>query len=103
LTAFNRMRISDVSQVPVLDHGSLVGILDESDLLARMQEGHGSFRDEVRTAMTNRLMTLPASGNISEVRAVLDSGRVAIVVEQGQFVGLITRIDLVNYLRRKIA
>jgi cystathionine beta-synthase len=103
LTAFNRMRISDVSQVPVLDHGKLVGILDESDLLARMQEGHGTFRDDVLTAMTDRLMTLPASGSISAVREVLDSGRVAIVMEQDQFVGLITRIDLVNYLRRKIA
>ena len=103
LTAFNRMRISDVSQVPVLDHGKLVGILDESDLLTRMQEGHGSFRDEVHTAMTDRLMTLPASGSLNTVREILDSGRVAIVVEQDQFVGLITRIDLVNYLRRKIA
>jgi len=28
---------------------------------------------------------------------------VAIVVAQGQFVGLVTRIDLLNYLRRKVA
>ena len=103
LTAFNRMRISDVSQVPVLDHDKLVGILDESDLLTRMQEGHGSFRDECITAMTDRLVTLSPSRSLTDVREVLDSGRVAIVVEDGQFVGLITRIDLLNYLRRKVA
>jgi cystathionine beta-synthase len=103
LTAFNRMRISDVSQVPVLDHGKLVGILDESDLLTRMQEGHGSFRDEVQTAMTDRIVTLPPSASFNELREILDSGRVAIVVDQGQFVGLVTRIDLLNYLRRKVA
>jgi cystathionine beta-synthase len=33
---------------------------------------------------------------------VLDSGKVAIVLDDSQFVGLITRIDLLNYLRRKI-
>ena len=103
LTAFNRMRISDVSQVPVLDHGKLVGILDESDVLTRIQDGHGSFRDEVQTAMTDRIVTLPPSSSLQELREILDSGRVAIVVEQGKFVGLVTRIDLLNYLRRKVA
>src|SRR3984893_13044551 len=47
LTAYNRMRIADVSQVPVLDNGALVGLLDESDLLVRVQDGVGSFRDLV--------------------------------------------------------
>src|SRR6266446_4515231 len=41
LTAFNRMRIADVSQVPVLENGGLVGLLDESDLLVRVQDGGG--------------------------------------------------------------
>ena len=33
LTAFQRMRVADVSQVPVVENGKAVGILDESDLL----------------------------------------------------------------------
>ena len=103
LTAFNRMRIADVSQVPVIDRGQLVGILDESDVLTRVQDGHGSFRDEVQTAMTDRVVTLAPSASLQELRQILDSGRVAIVVDQGQFVGLVTRIDLLNYLRRKVA
>ncbi|HEY4814818.1 MAG TPA: pyridoxal-phosphate dependent enzyme, partial [Chthoniobacterales bacterium] len=103
LTAFKRMRISDVSQVPVLDHGQLIGILDESDVLTRIQDGDGSFRDEVQTAMTDRIVTLPPSASFQELRQILDNGRVAIVVDQGHFVGLVTRIDLLNYLRRKVA
>ena len=61
LTAYNRMRIADVSQVPVLDQGKLVGLLDESDVLVRVQDGVGSFREPVRTAMTDRLETLQPS------------------------------------------
>jgi cystathionine beta-synthase len=101
LTAFNRMRIADVSQVPVLETGKLVGLLDESDLLVRIQEGGGSFRDPVDTAMTDRLETLQVSESLEVVRQVLDSGKVAIVLDGREFVGLITRIDLLNYLRRK--
>jgi cystathionine beta-synthase len=102
LTAYNRMRIADVSQVPVLDDGKLVGLLDESDLLVRVQAGVGSFRELVRTAMTDRLETLQPSAPLDAVRKILDSGKVAIVTEGTEFVGLITRVDLLNYLRRKV-
>jgi cystathionine beta-synthase len=102
LTAFNRMRIAEVSQVPVLDDGHLVGILDESDLLVCVQEHGGSFKDPVRTAMTDRVETLDPKATIADARQVLDSGKVAIVVDGEAFVGLITRMDLLNYLRRKL-
>src|ERR1700738_2805127 len=101
LTAFNRMRIADVSQVPVLENGELVGLLDESDLLVRVQDGGGSFREPVRAAMTDRLETLQPSESLDAVRKILDSGKVTIVMDGAEFVGLITRVDLLNYLRRK--
>ncbi len=102
LTAFNRMRIADVSQVPVFENGELVGLLDESDLLVRVQDGGGSFREPVRAAMTDRLETLQPSESLDAVRKILDSGKVTIVMNGTEFVGLITRIDLLNYLRRKV-
>ncbi len=44
LTAFNRMRQANVSQVPVLDaDGRAVGILDESDLLVKVHGDAGAF------------------------------------------------------------
>jgi cystathionine beta-synthase len=102
LTAYNRMRIADVSQVPVLDQNRLVGLLDESDLLVRVQDGVGSFREPVRTAMTDRLETLQPSASLDAVRKILDSGKVTIVMDKAELVGLITRVDLLNYLRRKV-
>ena len=102
LTAFKRMRIADVSQVPVLENGELVGILDESDALVRVQDGGGSFGEPVRAAMTDRLETLQPSDSLDAVRKNLDSGKVTMVMNGSEFVGLITRIDLLNYLRRKV-
>ena len=102
LTAYNRMRIADVSQVPVLENGKLVGILDESDLLVRVQDGGGSFVDPVSRAMTDRLETFQPSASFQDLRAILDRGEVAIILDGDQFVGLITRIDMLNYLRRKV-
>jgi cystathionine beta-synthase len=52
--------------------------------------------------MTPRIETIAAQAPLSELVAVFDKGHVAIVVDSGRFVGLITRIDLINHLRRKV-
>jgi cystathionine beta-synthase len=102
LTAFNRMRIAEVSQLPVLSDGKLVGILDESDLLLRVQGGQQAFKESVQTAMTDRVETLQPSASLEEARCILDRGEVVIVMDHDNFAGLITRSDLLNYLRRKV-
>ena len=100
LTAFNRMRSADVSQLPVVDeNGRAVGILDESDLLVKVHRDPAHFNETVKSAMTDRLETLSPAANISDLLAVFDRGRVAIVMEDDKFLGLITRTDLLSYLR----
>ena len=48
LTAFQRMRAADVSQLPVLEGEHVVGILDESDILLRcLRATPERFRDPV--------------------------------------------------------
>jgi cystathionine beta-synthase len=100
LTAFKRMRSADVSQVPVVDEkGRAIGILDESDLLVKVHRDPTHFNDAVESAMTDRLETLPPDAKINDLLAVFDRGRVAIVMDHDKFLGLITRTDLLSYLR----
>ena len=101
LTAFQRMRMADVSQVPVMERGHCVGVLDESDLLLAVHGDGTKFHAPVRSAMTSRLETVPAGAAIDSVYEILDRGLVALVVDGDAFVGLITRSDLLNHLRRK--
>src|SRR2546429_9150130 len=100
LTAFKRMRDSDVSQLPVVDqNGRAIGIIDESDLLVKVHRSPSHFNDPVENAMTDRLETLPPNAKIKDLLDVFDRGRVAIVMEDDKFLGLITRTDLLSYLR----
>jgi len=100
LTAFKRMRDSDVSQLPVVDQsGRALGIVDESDLLVKVHRDPTHFNDPVKKAMIDRLETLPPSANIKDLLEVFDRGRVAIVMDADKFLGLITRTDLLSYLR----
>jgi cystathionine beta-synthase len=100
LTAFQRMRLADVQQLPVLDAGALVGVIDESDLLLHVQEDAARYDDPVRSAMSTELQTLAPGAGVAALRRVLASGLVAIVADASGFHGLITRFDLLNHLRK---
>jgi cystathionine beta-synthase len=103
LTAYKRMRDSDVSQLPVVDQaGRAVGIIDESDILVKVHRDSSRFNDPVKNAMTDKLETLPPTAKINDLLEVFDRGRVAIVMEGDKFLGLITRTDLLSYLRLKM-
>ena len=100
LTAFKRMRDSDVSQLPVVDqNGRAMGILDESDVLVKVHRDPLHFNDPVKSAMTDKLETLSPTAKIKDLLDVFDRGRVAIVMEGDRFLGLVTRSDLLSYLR----
>jgi cystathionine beta-synthase len=103
LTAYSRMRAADVSQLPVLDEGRLIGLIDESDLLEAVEDrrSDGRFRQPVSTAMTAKLHTLQSGQPLDALLPIFERDEVAIVLEGREFLGLITRIDLINYLRRQ--
>lgn len=102
LTAFQRMRLADVSQVPVMEDSRCIGLLDESDLLMAVHEEETQFRAPVRTAMTSRLETISPDEGVDRLYSILNRGLVALVWDTGKFLGLITRTDLLNYLRRRL-
>lgn len=104
LTAHGRMKLYDVSQLPVMDEsGKIVGIIDEEDLLFSVVRDSEHFLEPVKSAMTYRIETMDASAPIEALLGVFARGHVAIVMSDDKFEGLITRMDLVNHLRRQLA
>ena len=101
VTAYQRMKLYDVSQLPVMEGDELVGIVDESDVLLHVYGDEARFRDPVSTAMVSKLDRIDVKSPIEALLPVFDRGHVAIVADAGRFLGLITRIDLLNYLRRR--
>jgi cystathionine beta-synthase len=101
LAAHQRMKLYDVSQLPVLKDGRIVGIVDEEDILLEVYENPAHFREPVTAAMESHLVTVPPSATVEQLMEIFNRGLVAIVVDGDEFLGLITRIDLLNWLRRR--
>src|SRR5919198_318908 len=101
LTAYQRMKLYDVSQLPVLKDGRIVGIVDEEDILAEVYDNPEHFNQPVTEAMESHVVTVAPTASIGELMDIFKRGMVAIVVDGDEFLGLITRIDLLNWLRRR--
>ena len=103
LTAYQRMKLYDISQLPVMAGDRIVGMVDESDVLLHVYGDETRFREPVSSAMVEKLDALDVKAPIEALLPVFDRGHVAIVNDGDRFLGLITRIDLLNYLRRRVA
>lgn len=104
LTALARMKLYDISQLPVMKDGRLAGIVDESDLLFATVDDEKKLTLPVSEVMVPRLRlkTVQVNTPVRELMPMLDSGLVAIVMDGDTFAGLITRMDVLNYLRRRL-
>jgi cystathionine beta-synthase len=102
LHAYRRMKLFDVSQMPVMEGDRIVGIVDESDLVQHTHLDPARFKNTVRTAMVSKLETVEFDAPVSALIPVFAKDHVAIVQDHGKFVGLITRIDLLNFLRKQL-
>lgn len=102
VTAYQRMKLYEISQLPVMQGERIVGIVDESDVLLHVYGDELRFRDPVSTAMVSKLDILEVGAPVETLLPVFDRGHVAIVMDGARFLGLITRIDLLNWLRRRV-
>jgi cystathionine beta-synthase len=101
LAAYQRMKLYEVSQLPVMRDGKIIGIVDEEDILMEVIDNPGHFDEPVTEAMESHLVTVPPDAPIEKLVEIFKRGMVAIIVDGEEFLGLVTRIDLLNWLRRR--
>ena len=114
-----------ISGVPVLDeHGKLIGIVSQSDLIHRREIGTEPKRKwwlrvfgdpdalareytkthglHARDVMTRHIVSVNADADLAEVAAMLDTNKIkrVPVVRAGMLEGVITRSDLVRALSK---
>ena len=101
-TAHNRLRNAGFSQLPVMEADRLVGFIDEDDIMRHAFGDPERFNDPVRKAMHTNFLVVEPSLSLRNLVAMLDVQPYAAVMDSGQFYGLITRADVLNYLRRQM-
>jgi len=101
-TAHNRLRNAGFSQLPVMDEGQLVGVVTE-DAIMQFVYGHPDLMcANVEDAMESAFIKLDKDESVNNLVAMLSVQPYAAILDGDTFLGLITRSDVLNYLRRQI-
>lgn len=94
------MKSHDVSQLPVVEDGLLSGLVSEVDLLNHMlQSDHQHTRSEtIAKLVRTDVPTVQPETPLEALMSVFATGQVAVVIEDDRPVGILTKIDLLDFL-----
>jgi cystathionine beta-synthase len=99
------MRQHDISQVPVLNQdGSLAGMVTEVDLLEHMLHGdHVHSAEETVVGIVRPARAVfSASEPLENVLPAIMNGEVVLVTEGDRLTGILTKIDVLDYIARAL-
>jgi cystathionine beta-synthase len=89
-----------ISQLPVVEHGKLKGIVAEVDLLRHLVSGHKTLDSPIDELIEGDYATVTQNTKLELLQTVLGDAKVAIVEDGDEVVGIVTKIDLIAFLAR---
>ncbi len=98
------MKRHNISQLPVVRDGQLMGLISELDLLNHMlfaRHTH-SAEETIEGLVSTEVAVVTPDTPLDTLGDIFSQGQVAVVLETGQVTGIITKIDLIDYLAGQI-
>ncbi len=101
-TAHNRLRNAGFSQLPVMEEGKLVGVITEETIIQHVYGHPELMTSPVADAMQTAFIKLDKDTSMNNLVSMLQVQPYAAIMDGEEFLGLITRSDVLNYLRRQV-
>jgi cystathionine beta-synthase len=96
------MRDNGISQLPVVrPNGRLAGIVAEVDLLNHLVKSEGGLDSAVDDLAESDYATVTPATRIHLLRNIFNDAKIVVVEERDEIVGVITKIDLIEYLAER--
>jgi cystathionine beta-synthase len=99
--AVNLMRQHDISQVPIIEGGEVVGSMSETKILAILVTDPLAKRKPVAEYMDKPFPVLSEGASLTEVAGLLDPQTPAILIKQPSGFDIITKSDLIYFLTKQ--
>ena len=85
----------------MLENGKLRGMVQEVDLLRHLVRGDGTLESAVSELIESDYATVTPSTKVELLHNVLNDAKIAIVLDRDMVVGVVTKIDLIDFLARR--
>jgi cystathionine beta-synthase len=96
-----QMKTLGISQLPVIEGGKLRGVVAEVDLLRALATGGKTLESPIAEVVEDEYATVTPNTKIELLQSVLADAKVAIVEDGDEVVGIVTRIDLIDFLAKR--
>ena len=97
------MHQHSVSQMPVIGaNGELAGMIEEVDLLNFLIDSKHRHDEPIDKLIQNAESVFPPETSLENAMASLKSGNALVVVENNKPIGILTKIDVLDYVAGKI-
>ena len=92
------MRDKGISQIPVVKNRKVEGLVSESDLLNALFTGKVKNTDKIIGIIQNAFITVSMDDPVERLTQAMSAGQTPIVVENGEILSIVTKIDLISYM-----
>ncbi|MBI3975782.1 MAG: cystathionine beta-synthase [Armatimonadetes bacterium] len=101
-TVVGKMKRFDVSQLPVVAGDRLVGMISEVDLLSYLLEGGHGLDDPITAIVDPAPPVVTPETPVDGLAETFLTANAAVVVDAGRVTGIVTKIDVIDHLARKL-
>ena len=96
----DQMKSLSISQLPVVEKGKMRGIVAEVDVLRALVSGGKTLDSPIAEVVEDDYATVTPNTKLELLQGVLADAKVAIVEEREEVVGIVTKIDLIDFLAK---
>ena len=100
--AITKMTNNEISQLPVIDNGEVIGVIEDTCILKNSHLKEFNFSIIVSEIMNKKFNTIEVSSDINSLYNSFENSNYVIVKKNNNFIGLITKIDFISYLKNNI-
>jgi cystathionine beta-synthase len=93
-----RLKSLGISQLPVVEGGRLLGIVAEVDLLRGLVSGAMTPETPIGDLVESDYVTVTPNTKVELLQSILAEAKIAIVEEGDEVVGVVTKIDVIDFL-----
>lgn len=101
-TVVERMKEFGISQLPVIEKGRMLGLINEVDVLQALLEQRAQRDTAVAGFVDNNFALVEGHNRISLLSSLFTQNKVVVVEDGGDITGILTKIDLIDWLSSRI-
>lgn len=96
-----KMQSAGISQIPVVDSNlHPVGMVHELDILRALQTSQISGSSKIEAVIKPIAGLVGLATRVEELYTLFESDHVAVIVEQGKLLGILSQIDVISFLSK---